>query len=106
MTKDLVPNIYKAAEIFAANLTAECEKASAANPASREANEARTSSILDMVRNIIVPAFVAAYESDCDTCVANINAENAVKATRHAHPVALGRVCNQYMIELTKLNRA
>jgi len=99
-------NIHMAADIFAENMTAECAKASAANPASKEANEERTRIILNMVRNVIVPAFVAAYESEYDICAANCKAENAVKATKHALPVMLGRVCNRYMIELTKLNRA
>ena len=98
--------IYKAAEIFTENMMAECEKASAANPASKEANEARTEAILDMLRDIIVPAFVVAYADEYDTCVANGKAENAVKATKHAQPALLVRVCHRYMIELTKLNRA
>lgn len=99
-------NIHKAAEIFAANMAAECDKASAANPATKEANEARTKAILDMVLYTIVPAFLAAYESEYDTCVANGKAANAVKATKHAQPALLARVCSRYMIELTKLNRS
>lgn len=104
MTAMYIENIRKAADIIIAKSEASCEKATAANPASKQKNDDRLAEIITWVNEIIVPAFVEAYQTETAPVFANNHAAQAIGNINHPNRGKVMQCCSIFTRELTAIN--